>query len=94
MRILSALTGMTVGGLVSFVLICFLVIWEDKTDPQGFNYFLGPLLLFVLIVGMVCGLILGLFWDTLRRWRQEKDRRVSPKAQDKKQDVSLWPPGE
>jgi len=68
------------------------VPWEAISDPQGFNYFFGPLLLFVLIVGMVCGLLLGLCWGIFQQRRQEKELGIPPKGQDAKPDNTLWPP--
>ncbi len=93
MRIRYALVGMVLGGWASAALIYFVLLpWEAKSDPEGFNYFLGPLLLFLLIVGIVCGLILGLCWGTIQQRRQEKELGILPKGPDAKPDYTLWPP--
>lgn len=97
MKILSALMGMTIGVIVSAVLSCFVLLpWEYKLDPQGHNHAIGFVLPFVLLVGVVCGLFLGLRLDTLRRRRLENygknNGSIPPKAQDAKPDDTVWPP--
>ncbi len=79
MKILSALMGMTIGGMGSAVLSYFAWLpWEYKLDPQGHNHAIGFVLPFVLLFGVICGLLLGLRLDTLRQRNEQKYWLIPP----------------
>ena len=88
----GCLIGPVIGAAIALALVVFVVYpWETRTDPQGFNYFIGPEMLLIILLGAGIGCLGGFIAQARIRDRTTKElqaRRSRPLPPDDK----TWPP--
>lgn len=88
----GCLVGPVIGAAIALAFVVVVVLpWETRTDPQGFNYFIGPEMLLIILLGAGIG-CLGGFIAQARIRRRTTMRLLAKPLRPLPPDDKIWPP--